>query len=99
MRCFLFLNIALGCAMATSVPGTGAAGQAKTAAAPPNILFIIADQWRFESFGYAGNPDVRTPNLDKLQRESIHFVNAVAGMPVCSPTRASILTGQRPLTH
>ena len=66
---------------------------------PPNILFVLADQWRFEAFGCAGNPDVKTPNLDRLQREGIRFVNAVSAMPVCSPTRASILTGQRPLTH
>jgi arylsulfatase A-like enzyme len=66
---------------------------------PPNIVFVLADQWRFEAFGYAGNHDVKTPNLDRLQHEGIHFVNAVSAMPVCSPTRASILTGQRPLTH
>ena len=66
---------------------------------PPNIVFVIADQWRFEAFGYAGNRDIKTPNLDRLQREGLQFVNAVSGMPVCSPMRASFLTGQRPLTH
>jgi arylsulfatase A-like enzyme len=71
-------------------------GRAK---APPNILFILADQWRYEACGFAGNPDVKTPNLDRLQREGIQFVNAVSGLPVCSPMRASFLTGQRPLTH
>jgi arylsulfatase A-like enzyme len=70
-----------------------------TGTRPPNIVFVLADQWRFESFGYAGNPDVKTPNLDRLQREGIQFVNAVSAMPVCSPMRASLLTGQRPLTH
>jgi arylsulfatase A-like enzyme len=70
-----------------------------SATRPPNIVFVIADQWRYESFGYAGNPDVKTPNLDRLQREGIQFVNAVSAMPVCSPMRASLLTGQRPLTH
>jgi arylsulfatase A-like enzyme len=85
------------------VLGAGAA-QAKQAepragARPPNILFVLADQWRFEAFGCAGNPDVKTPNLDRLQREGIRFDNAVSGMPVCSPMRASFLTGQRPLSH
>jgi arylsulfatase A-like enzyme len=65
----------------------------------PNLLVIVADQWRAQAFGYAGDPNVRTPHLDQLKRQSVHFVNAVAGMPVCSPTRASFLTGQRPLTH
>jgi arylsulfatase A-like enzyme len=66
---------------------------------PPNILLVLADQWRAETFGYAGNKDVRTPNLDRLQREGVQFVNAVSGMPVCCPMRASLLSGQRPLTH
>ena len=66
---------------------------------PPNILFIIADQWRAQAFGFAGDPNVKTPNLDRLERECVNFTQAVAGMPVCSPTRASLLTGQRPLTH
>lgn len=65
----------------------------------PNVVFVLADQWRAEAFGYAGNPDVKTPNLDRLQREGVRFINAVSAMPVCSPMRASLLTGQRPLTH
>ena len=70
-----------------------------SAATPPNILFVIADQWRAQAFGYAGDPNVRTPNLDRFERQAVHFTQAVAGMPVCSPTRASLLTGQRPQTH
>ena len=46
---------------------------------PPNVLFVLADQWRAAAFGYAGNPDVKTPNLDRLQREGVSFVNAVSG--------------------
>ena len=69
------------------------------AAEPPNILFVIADQWRAQAFGFAGDPNVQTPHLDALQRESVHCVNAVSAVPVCCPARASLLTGQRPLTH
>src|SRR5580700_5516876 len=65
----------------------------------PNILFVIADQWREMAFGFAGDPNVKTPNLDALAKVSVRCVNAVSGMPVCSPMRASMLTGQRPLTH
>ena len=64
-----------------------------------NILFVIADQWRAQAFGFAGDPNVKTPNLDRFERTSVNFNQAVAGMPVCSPTRASLLTGQRPQTH
>ena len=66
---------------------------------PPNIVVVLADQWRAQAFGFAGDPNVKTPNFDKLASQSIWLRNAVAGMPVCSPTRASLLTGQRPLTH
>lgn len=69
------------------------------AAAPPNIVVVLADQWRAQAFGYAGDPNVHTPNFDRLAAESVQMTNAVASLPVCSPTRASLLTGQRPLTH
>lgn len=74
---------------------------ASQAAAPgkPNILFIVADQWRAQAFGFAGDPNAQTPHLDTLQRESLRCVNAISSVPVCCPARASLLTGQRPLTH
>ena len=65
----------------------------------PNILVVIADQWRAQAFGFAGDLNVKTPNFDRLAKESVRLVNAVSGVPVCSPMRASFLTGQRPLTH
>ncbi|WP_282147950.1 sulfatase family protein [Algibacter lectus] len=65
----------------------------------PNVLIILADQWRAQATGYAGDPNVKTPALDSLAAMSVNFKNAVSGMPVCSPFKASLLTGQRPLTH
>ena len=76
-----------------------AASPARAAERKPNILVVLADQWRAQAFGFAGDPNVTTPNFDHLASESVRFINAVAGLPVCSPTRASLLTGQRPLTH
>jgi arylsulfatase A-like enzyme len=64
----------------------------------PNVVLVIADQWRAQAFGYTGDPNARTPHLDRLAGESCNFVNAVAGLPVCCPTRASLLTGRRPLS-
>jgi arylsulfatase A-like enzyme len=72
---------------------------AKGAESSPNILLVMADQWRAQAFGFAGDPNVRTPHLDRFERESVNFTQAVSGTPVCSPTRASLLTGQRPQTH
>ena len=65
----------------------------------PNVIFIFSDQQRAQDCGYAGNPGVITPNMDALSKQSVSFENAVAGSPVCSPYRASLLTGQYPLTH
>ncbi|WP_139959680.1 sulfatase family protein [Flavicella sediminum] len=65
----------------------------------PNVLIILADQWRAQATGYAGDPNIKTPHLDSLAAISVNFKNAVSGMPVCSPFKASLLTGQRPLTH
>lgn len=65
----------------------------------PNVVFVFGDQWRQQATGYAGNPDVKTPNLDRLAKESVNFSNAISGCPVCCPYRASLLTGQPPLTH
>ena len=65
----------------------------------PNLVFIFADQWRAQATGYAGDPNAKTPNLDKLEKESINFTNAVSGCPVCTPYRGSLLTGQYWLTH
>lgn len=65
----------------------------------PNLLFIIADEWRAQSTGYKGDPNVTTPVLDKFAHESISFDNATSNCPVCCPARASIMTGQYPLTN
>lgn len=69
------------------------------AARQPNVLILMADQWRGQAFGYAGDPNVRTPHLDKLARESVNLTQAIANVPVCGPSRASLFTGQRALTH
>ena len=65
----------------------------------PNLVFIIADEWRAQDAGYAGSLQVMTPNLDKLSAEGVSFTTAVATCPVCTPWRATMLTGQYPLTH
>ncbi|MBI5820910.1 MAG: sulfatase [Verrucomicrobia bacterium] len=65
----------------------------------PNVVFVFADQWRAQATGFAGDPNVRTPTLDKLATRSVRFGMAVSTCPVCSPYRGSLLTGQYPLTH
>src|SRR5210317_1983097 len=74
-------------------------GCTKKEESKPNVIFVFADQWRAQDIGYNGNTQVKTPTLDKLSEESVVFNNAVSGCPVCCPYRASLLTGQYPLTH
>jgi arylsulfatase A-like enzyme len=64
----------------------------------PNLLFVFADQMRGMDMGCAGNPQVRTPAMDRLAGEGTRFSRAYANCPVCTPSRASLLTGQYPLT-
>ena len=65
----------------------------------PNIMLVFGDQWRGQAFGYAADPNVQTPHIDRFAEQSLNFENAVSGCPVCCPARASLLTGQSPLTH
>lgn len=65
----------------------------------PNILFILADDQGAWAMRCAGNADVRTPNLDRLASMGLRFENFFCASPVCSPARASILTGRMPSRH
>lgn len=62
----------------------------------PNVIIILTDQWRSSALGYTGNDVVQTPHLDKFSKESINLTNAVSVTPVCTPHRASLLTGKYP---
>jgi len=62
----------------------------------PNIVFILIDDMGWKDLGCYGSTFYETPNIDKLAKEGIRFTNAYATCPVCSPTRASILTGKYP---
>lgn len=62
----------------------------------PNIVYVLADEWRASATGYAGDPNVKTPNLDRLAKETLNFRNAVSVLPVCTPHRAALMTGRFP---
>src|SRR6476661_2046683 len=64
----------------------------------PNVLWYCADQQRWDTIGALGNPHVHTPNLDRLVREGVAFTHAYCQSPVCTPSRASFLTGKYPST-
>lgn len=66
---------------------------------PPNIIFILADDLGWGELGAYGNRFNETPHLDRLAAEGVRFTYAYAAAPVCSPYRASFLTGQYPARH
>ena len=67
--------------------------------AAPNIVFIIADDLRFDLLACNGHPHAQTPNIDRLAAEGANFTNAFAVTALCSPSRASFLTGLYPHQH
>ncbi len=66
---------------------------------PPNVLFILADDLGWRDTGVYGSTFYETPNIDRLAQGGMRFTDACSASPLCSPTRASILTGQYPVRH
>lgn len=64
--------------------------------APPNIVFIIADDMGYADISSFGSPDVETPRIDQIGKEGIRFTNVYAMGPECTPSRVSFLTGRYP---
>ena len=65
----------------------------------PNMVFILIDDLRWGELGCAGHPFLKTPNIDRIAREGALFRNVFTTTPLCSPSRASFLTGQYAHTH
>lgn len=62
----------------------------------PNVIWLIADQWRAQAIGANGDPNVHTPNIDRLCNSGINFDQARSGFPLCSPFRGTMLTSRYP---
>jgi arylsulfatase A-like enzyme len=94
---------------ATLVLSLGACGRDERIAAPnrptasppqrPNLIFLLADDMRWDAAGYTGNTIVQTPNLDELAHTGVSFRNAYVSSPICAISRASIFTGQYSRRH
>src|SRR5687768_15611402 len=80
--------------MMAAAPGSMA--MSAQPAAQPNIIVILADDLGIGDVSCFGAKDIRTPNLDKLAADGVRFANWHANSPVCSPSRASVLTGKYP---
>jgi arylsulfatase A-like enzyme len=65
----------------------------------PNVLFITTDHLRYDILGYTGDPMIQTPAIDALAEKSLRFSNCFVQNPVCSPSRATFMTGRYPKNH
>lgn len=65
----------------------------------PNIVFVLVDDLRWDDLGCAGNTFIQTPSIDRVAAEGARFLNAFAATPLCSPSRASMLTGMYAHQH
>ena len=93
-RCVRFVAVLLAVVVSLSIGGCGRqSGTAPAAARRPNVLFILLDDLRWDTLGYAGHPYLKTPNIDRIAKEGVHFRNAFCTTSLCSPSRASILSG------
>src|SRR5262249_7751222 len=85
-------SVVLAGVLALAFPAAGAER-------PSNVVFILTDNQGAWTLGCYGNPDIRTPHIDALAAEGIRFTRALSSNPVCSPTRATFLTGLLPSQH
>jgi len=94
-----FLKRAGASAAALTLGGCtkGLKSQGKTSGKRPNFLFVLVDDLGWADLGCFGSTFYDTPNLDRLAKSGMKFTDAYAACPVCSPTRAAIMTGRHPV--
>ena len=89
----------LAAAAAGGMAGNVTQTLATAAAERPNIIFILGDNHNVNDMGFVGHPFIKTPGMDRLAREGVHFANTFNTTSLCSPSRASILTGAYAHSH
>ena len=80
-------------------PGPSQTATQATDTTPPNIVMVLVDDLRWDELGVSGHPYAETPAIDRIAGEGAMFTNAFHAVPLCSPNRASLLTGQYPSMH
>src|SRR5690606_5756664 len=73
-----------------------ASGFAQQHTSKPNVLIILTDQQTASAMSAAGNPYLKTPNMDWLASQGVRFTRAYCAQPLCTPSRISMLTGRMP---
>ncbi len=91
-----FLRLTAASALTACLQARAASSAGAPSGKRPNIVFILLDDMGYADLGCYGSPLCETPNIDRFAASGVRFTNAYAACPVCSPTRASIMTGQYP---
>jgi arylsulfatase A-like enzyme len=87
--------LSLGCSVPAALGATPQASAAKTPVVNrPNILIIVADDLGYGELGCQGHPEIPTPNIDAIAKNGCRFTSGYVSCPVCSPTRAGLMTGR-----
>jgi len=94
-----FLQSAGAMAAGSTLAGLNRTAGAADADRPPNLLFVLADQWRFSAFSHETDPTIRTPNFDRFVDQGARWTRTYAANPVCTPNRSCILTGRYAHQH
>ncbi len=98
-RILLLLLLSVFCLSGVEPVPTEIRPQAIEGAKPRNVVFILSDDHRYDAMSFMGHQFARTPNMDLMAEEGVHLKNAFVTTSLCSPSRASILTGLYTFRH
>ena len=98
ISCLVLALAALAVAAVTPVPDSVVAERAE-GAEPRNVVFILSDDHRYDAMSFLDHQFARTPHMDAMAKDGVHLKNAFVGTSLCSPSRASILTGLYTFRH
>ena len=97
LACLVWFSLLPALAQEANRPAAGTVSGSAVGARRPNIIFIMADDLGNADLGYRSS-DIKTPNIDKLARDGVRM-DSFHGMPVCTPSRAALMTGRYPMRY
>src|SRR5687768_14583125 len=97
LTCGLVVTVVTVIGLLLSLAPPAARGAEAGASRPPNVVILFADDLGYGDLGCHGHPSIRTPHLDRMAAEGLRFTDFYSAAPVCTPSRAGMLTGRLPV--